>query len=354
MKKPVIGVLGQNGRYGQFLTRFFLQHGYDVCGSDLRTSLTNEDVVKRADVVIFSILPTSAALEVIREMIPYSRPKQLWMDVASVKVSMVKAMLKSKAQVVGLHPMRAPTTGTLEGQKIIRCIGRLTLPWQRWLEEVLLLTKAEVIESTPDKHDKMTAVTQALPHALSFIMASVLRELNVDLKDSLRYGSPFYRIHLNLIGRSLGNNPNLLADLQMCNPYAPAMLRSIGHAFVRFGAYVDRKDRKRFIEDFKRNKDYFSFGTLTPAFELFDDVVKLVSDHSERMVTVEVADRKGVLNEILAIFSEAGVNLTSIHSEKIGERNAKFFIGSEQPKESETMKVVIKKIKEVSSVTFVQ
>ncbi|MCK5605589.1 prephenate dehydrogenase/arogenate dehydrogenase family protein, partial [Candidatus Pacearchaeota archaeon] len=53
--KKLIGIIGGNGKMGQYFTDFFEKNGYSVIISDKRTKLTNQQLAKKADVVIVSV-----------------------------------------------------------------------------------------------------------------------------------------------------------------------------------------------------------------------------------------------------------------------------------------------------------
>jgi prephenate dehydrogenase len=128
MKKPIVGIIGINGLFGQLLKSFFEEHCDTVIGSDSQnpTLNTNIDVVTKADVVIFAT-PIMETPDIIHSVLDHTRSDQLLMDVTSIKQPAVEAMLKSKAQVVGLHPMFRPTV-PFAGQTIVVCLARLTVP----------------------------------------------------------------------------------------------------------------------------------------------------------------------------------------------------------------------------------
>ena len=118
-----IGIIGGNGSFGQWLVNFFESLGYEVLISDVGTQLTNEQVVEQSKVVIFSV-PISKTVEVIKEMAPFSREGTLWLDITSLKTDAVNAMLKSKASVIGMHPMFKPSSLSMRGQTVVPCLNR--------------------------------------------------------------------------------------------------------------------------------------------------------------------------------------------------------------------------------------
>ncbi len=64
MKKPIIGIIGGKGKMGKAFARFFVELGYEVIVSDLKTKLKPLELVRKSDVVIISV--------------PIDKTEQLW------------------------------------------------------------------------------------------------------------------------------------------------------------------------------------------------------------------------------------------------------------------------------------
>lgn len=270
-KDPIIGILGIQGQYGRWLQAFCEAQGWTVIGSDLGTELTNERVVEGADVVIFSV-PIRYTVEVIESMLEHARPDQLWMDVTSVKQKPVEAMLKSKAEVVGLHPMCAPTHDTLKGEIVMVCEGRVE-QWREFVDQFLEASEAQVKRVTPEEHDRMMATIQALPHASILSMAAVLRKREVDVHEMLESTSAFYRIVWSLMSRILAQHADLYADIQMENPSTVEILKELEDGIRELRERVEAGEREEFIEEFGKSAEHFGEEELKSGYDLFEDLM---------------------------------------------------------------------------------
>ena len=345
MKTVTVGIIGINGKYGQWLKRFFESLGHTVIGSDLNTETTNQSVVEQADVVIFSVWP-SATAAAIREMISYSRTDQLWLEVTSIKAEPVKAMLASQAEVVGLHPMCAPTVKTLRGQTVIVCPVRVN-KWRSWIMEVLRDSQATIKLTTPEDHDHQVAFVQGLPHAAILVMAAVLRRMNVDVSESLEFTSPFYRIAWGLMGRILAQNADLYANIQMLNPNIPIILAALEEEIRRFRELVVSKDKDAFLREFGASAEHFGQDNCREASTLFDHLNRLMTDLAEdnSVMLQAIEDHPGILHQISGILAEAGINLTSFHSFRAG-KGYRFWVGLDRPRKSPEVQAALKRINE--------
>lgn len=352
MKKHTVGIIGIDGKYGQWLKFFFERLGHRVIGSDVMADVTSRQVVEQADVVIFSV-PISVVVSVINEVAEFSREGQLFMDITSLKGPAVDAMMKSVANVVGLHPMCAPPKegGTLRGQVIVRCDARLSDEWKVWVDEFMVATSATIKGSTPFEHDKNMAVVQALPHAIQLVMARVICKLGVDVPESMSYTSPFYKITFGLMGRILSKDSAMYASIQMENPHVSKVIETLKDELERFSSIVGLENKvhrsQAFDDDFKSSQKHFGKEPIAKADKFFDDIIGLMADLSEENMFVLEAeiDRPGLAHVVTGIFAEEMVNLTSFHSKKVSGGRIRFMVGFDGRKESPEIKAVELKLR---------
>lgn len=321
-----IAIIGNAGKYGRWLEQFFnhlISEGLvaSVFGADVGTPETNLDVASRADVVVVAV-PPRVTVGVIREITPVLRPGQLVMDITSLKVEPIRAMLESAAEVRGLHPMCAPPRlFNWRGQTVADCPVRLA-QWREWSDAVLRWSGARLKVCSPEQHDHHMAVVQGLVHATELVMASVIRNMGVNVRESLGYTSPIYRIALSLIGRILKQNPELYADIQMLNPAVPVFLQAAAQELGRFQDIVEAGDQRQFTAGFLANREHFGAQVLQENFDLFELLNQLMVDHgSEDQVTLVVApqqDQPGVLHQMTGAFLLEGVDLISLRTFRVG------------------------------------
>lgn len=320
-----VGIIGNEGKFGLFLERLFIEYGCKVIGSDAKNSKDisqdNIKVVTESDIVVFAIPPRNTA-EVMDSLVQFSRPAQLWMDVTSIKQEPVKAMLKSRAAVLGTHPMCAPSVKSLRGQKLVVCPMRLN-DWHDWIGKFLIWTGAKVLICSPEKHDRVMARVQGLVHALSLTLASTLRSTDTSVHETLNFASQVYRIALSLPGRILKQDASLYADIQMLNPEVLPVLKQATAELNRLIEIVEKGDREEFERRFALDREHFGERELADAYNLFDELSQLLAARSSenQIILKTKKDRIGLLHEITGIFLEAGVNITDFHSFSAGEGN---------------------------------
>lgn len=246
------GIIGGTGKMGQLFVPVFERAGYEVLVSGRSSSLTSEDIARQCDLVIVSV-PIRNTVRVIRRIAPLMKPGQLLCDFTSLKVKPVEAMLKSAADVVGLHPMFGPTVRSLKSQTIIVCPARVEDASLQKLVAIFRSEGARCTITTPEEHDKMMAVVQGLTHYVTLCMADSIRRLGMDIEATREFTSPVYQIELSLIGRLLSQDPELYADILEENPYVPEVLAACQKSAADLSAIVNNHDAAGFRAFFEEN-----------------------------------------------------------------------------------------------------
>ena len=246
------GIIGGTGRMGRLFAPVFERAGYEVLVSGRSTTLTGEDLARQCDLVIVSV-PIRDTVRVINNIAPLMKPGQLLCDFTSLKVKPIEAMLRSEADVVGLHPMFGPTVSSLKNQTIIVCPARVEDAILNNLVAVFRNEGARCTIATPEEHDRMMAVVQGLTHYVTLCMAESIRRLGVNIETTQEFTSPVYQIELSLIGRLLSQDPDLYADILQQNPYVPEILSTCQKSASDLLSIVNAHDPAGFREFFEAN-----------------------------------------------------------------------------------------------------
>ncbi|AWH49272.1 prephenate dehydrogenase [Stenotrophomonas sp. SAU14A_NAIMI4_5] len=336
-----VGIVGSAGAYGRWLARFFQQHmQLQVIGHDPADPASHapEQLLAQADVLVFSA-PIRHTPALIADYVQQSAGREhgrLWLDVTSVKDAPVQAMLASQAEVVGLHPMTAPPKApTLKGRVMVVCEARLQ-HWQPWVDSLCAALQAECVRATPQHHDQMMALVQAMVHATHLAQAGVLREYQPQLGDlaaMMPYRSASFELDTAIISRILSLNPAIYEDIQFGNPYVAPMLDRLVGQLQALQAQVGQGDdaaRGWFREQLlAANHDAFGEPALAAGNYTFERVGYLLADLTERnALSVHLPeDRPGSLRELLHVFEQHSISLASIHSSRTPGGEVHFRIG---------------------------
>jgi prephenate dehydrogenase len=266
------GIIGGTGKMGRLFTPVFERAGYEVLVSGRSTLLTNADLAEQCDLVIVSV-PIHDTVRVIEEIGPVLRKDQLLCDFTSLKILPVAAMLKSKARVIGLHPLFGPTVQSLRHQTIIICPVRAEEKIVQSLLSLFYSEGARCTLATPEQHDRMMAVVQGLTHFVTLCMADSVRRLGIDIETTRAFTSPVYQIELSLVGRLLSQDPSLYADILQQNPFVPEVLSICTSSAEDLRRIVDTKDPALFKEFFTSNSRNLG-AWCDEGMQMTDDLIK--------------------------------------------------------------------------------
>lgn len=248
-----IGIIGGTGLMGTMFAPLFRADGYEVLIAGRRTELTYEALADASDVVIVTV-PIENTAEAIARVAPRMRPEQLLTDFTSIKAAPVRAMLASRASVIGCHPVFGPVADP-KGQNVVLCPARPGgfLPWfRRWFESHGM--HVEVMDA--DAHDRAMGMIQGLLHFVNVSFARTLQLSGSSAEDLLKVSSPIYRIFFATVARILSGDPALYGAIQTDN----AASRDAVRTFLREGeqilAGIERDDPSAFIAAFREAARY--------------------------------------------------------------------------------------------------
>ena len=340
-QRPRIGIVGSAGAYGRWLRAFFeTRMGLEVIGNDpADPAATGEDaLLEQADVLLFSA-PIRRTPELIERYARLSAGREagrLWLDVTSVKAAPVAAMLRSQAEVAGLHPMTAPPKSpTLKGRVLVVCEARLS-SWRPWLESLLAALEAECVRATPERHDRAMALVQAMVHASHLAQAGVLREqagLVGPLAALMPLRAASFEMDAAVAARMLSLTPAIDEDIQFGNPHAPEALRALAAQLARMATLVGQGDdvaRTGFRAEFlDANRDAWGEQALALGNYTYERIGYLLADLSDtHTLGVHLPeDRPGSLRGLLHVFERHGVNIASLHSSRTQAGELHFRLG---------------------------
>jgi len=236
-----IGIIGGTGGMGRLFAELFRQEGYGVHVSGRTRGPDMPTMADTCKVVIVSV-PIGITREIIEQIGPLMKKDALLMDLTSLKTEPVKAMLRSApAEVIGLHPLFGPGVASISGHTICICPARGE-GWIGWVKDIFTKHGATIIETTPERHDEMMALVQALNHLNSITLGMVLSEWGVDLAELRRFATPIFHTKLDIIKEIFTNNPRLYAEIITLSPHIQKILDLYGKTLADLKSVIDTKD----------------------------------------------------------------------------------------------------------------
>lgn len=254
MKNVHVGIIGGVHGMGRWLADLLEAEGFTVCVTGRKTPLSSRDVAKVCDVVVVSV-PIAATDEVIAEVGPLLKKNQLLMDLTSLKKEPVTRMLASSpAEVVGCHPLFGPFIAQSTGHNIVLCRGRGE-KWYDWLKNIFVKTGYTLLEKTPEEHDRMMAIVQALNHFNTIALGMAIAETGVGLEEARQFSTPVFRAKMELIKKVLTESPDLFADIIAGNPHSPEVISIYERVVQKMSKLIRKEDGKKLKEVLKKTAE---------------------------------------------------------------------------------------------------
>jgi len=221
-----IAIVGGTGQFGQHLGQRLdenneivisgktIEEAKDVADKHDWEFGESKEIVKDTDVVIIAV-PIAVTTEVIHNIGPFIKEETLLCDITSVKKKPVEAMREYSEEVLGMHPMYAPSN-SINGQKVVLCPEK----GRKWTEMEKFWSEngAEVHITDPHSHDKAMSVVQGLMHFSELVVAETVRKMDLTGEDMNEYSSPVYQLITDLTARMLNQKPELYGSIQAENP----------------------------------------------------------------------------------------------------------------------------------------
>ena len=223
-------IIGGTGETGQWFTRFYKDHGWEVTvwGANARRDIALElgvyfaddpdEEIPLSDAVMISV-PINLTEQVIAQVAPKMKKGSLLMDITSVKtgpVSVMQQYAPKGVELLGTHPMFGPTIPDLHGQTVILVpVDGRCEHWTPIIRSLYEDAGAHIEVTTAIEHDRMMAVVQGLTHFAYISIGSAMAQLDFDVSKSRSFMSPVYAIMVDFTGRILAQNPYLYAMIQM-------------------------------------------------------------------------------------------------------------------------------------------
>jgi prephenate dehydrogenase len=241
MQDIQIGIIGGTGGMGRIFADLFRQEGYSVQVAGRKRGGDITVMADTCNVIIVSV-PIGITVEIIEQLGPHMKEGTLLMDLTSLKTEPVKAMLRSSpAEVIGLHPLFGPSVASISGHTIVICPARGER-WIAWVKDIFTKHGAILIETTPERHDEMMALVQALNHLNSITLGMMLKQWGIDLADLRNYATPIFNTKLAIIKEIFVNNPRLYAEIITLSPHIQKILDLYRKTLADLKSVIDKKD----------------------------------------------------------------------------------------------------------------
>lgn len=259
VKQRQVTVIGGRGQIGRFFVEQLSSSGHhvNILGRNDWSNATQ--LLGKADLVIVSV-PIEQTVPIIEQTARYLSSSTALADVTSIKTPIVQAMLdRHPGPVLGLHPMFGPGVDSFLSQNVVVCHGRQQQAYQ-WFLDFIANRGGKLIRCTPQEHDRMMEIVQAIRHFFTFSLGAFLAEEGIDLSRTLKFASPLYRMQLNLVSRLFAQDSSLYLDV-MLQGDRPQVINRLASTYSRLAKLVEKSDRVALIEEFEIACSFFEQET---------------------------------------------------------------------------------------------
>ena len=228
-----VGVYGL-GRFGAFwatqLAKKVEVVGYNRSKRDISlegVTLVDFETLCKSD-VLFLCVSISSLQEVLHAIKDFLGENTVVIDTCSVKVypaMLMKEILKESQPLLATHPMFGPDSAKdgVQGLPLVfyplRCNADQSMYWKELFTNMAI----DVIEMSPEQHDKEAAYSQGVTH----FVGRMLDELHLNPTKLATVG---YKRLMSIVEQTCNDPIQLFYDLQRYNPYANMMREELKDA----------------------------------------------------------------------------------------------------------------------------
>lgn len=225
-----VGIYGY-GRFGKVLAKLlsppYQVNVYDThpIQDDTVNFVSENDIIKEK--FLFIAVPINQFESVIQTIAPRLKAHTTVFDVCSIKLHPVAVMKKHLPEEVGIiatHPLFGPDSiDSGEGLNfMMHPVRDHHACYEQWKH--FFAKKFNVIEMTPDEHDRYAAESQGVVHFIARVLeAAKLHSTPIDTLG--------FKQVLKLIENNCNDTWELFSDLQTYNPYSKDMIAHLEKAF---------------------------------------------------------------------------------------------------------------------------
>jgi len=249
-------IVGGLGGMGRFFSSWFKHSDYQVSILEREDWPKVESLTEGIDLCLLAV-PIDVTAAVAARIAPNLPRECILADVTSLKREPLEAMLSSHSgPVVGLHPLFGPATKTMDRQIVVVNPGRDPQKFQ-WLLKQLSVWGNVLVQTTPEEHDEIMGIVQALRHFATFTFGQFLHSRKVPILRTLELSSPIYRLELVMVGRLFAQDPALYAEIIFASPERVALLKEYVKSLMQNLELLERVDKTEFMTKFREIASWF-------------------------------------------------------------------------------------------------
>ncbi len=243
-----VAIIGGEGKMGSLVRQLLEKHGVKVFAIGKETKDWRH-IIKKSDAILFSI-PVVHFNDVIKNLHKKDLNGKLLIDLSSTVINNLKALKSLSPYPAFIHLLFGPDVHYIKNQNIAVSEN---ITDKRFLEIVSVFKKegAAVTEASPEHHDYMMGLVQALSQFNSLALAKTLSESRTNKKELDAFSSITFSLTAAAISRIMQQSPELWASIQFNNHFFKDELKRHLKNIETLAGYVEAKEYKAFATMFK-------------------------------------------------------------------------------------------------------
>ena len=255
-KSKRVSIIGGRGLMGSFFTQWLSASGHKVNILEHNDWDRADKLLSGVDLVLVCV-PMVKMPEVIQKAAQYIDETTALADVASIKTSVMQTMLEHhRGPVIGLHPMFGSGIKSFLSQNVAVCYGREYEAFQ-WLLNLIEHDGGKIVRCTPEEHDRMMTIIQAIRYFVTFSLGVFLAEEKIDLARSLEIASPPFRMEMSMLSRLFSSSTPLYIDIMLATEERRKTIKKLVKIYNQLAQSVVQGDRDFLLEKFEAVRDIF-------------------------------------------------------------------------------------------------
>ena len=327
VETPRVGILGY-GRFGRALGSLLAEAGIAHRAFDPNVEVPVEyaaaslrEVVSGATFVVVAV-PVARMRAALTDLAPHLNASQVVLDVGSVKVRPAAALSEIMGDAIpwcATHPLFGPLSLAL-AERPLRVV---VCPAPAHPGAALLVTRlyerigCEVIEQTPESHDRVMAHT----HALTFFVAKGMIDAGAGME--VPFAPPSFQAIARTIETVRSDAGHLFAAIAHDNPFAAEARKQLVGALSSIDRALDAQEASPEAEDGPPDSSRFTIpdlGARSPELRQARDHIDAVDREIMRLL----AQRTHLVQRAAAAKARLGAPVldASREAELMGARRA--------------------------------
>ncbi|WP_017655213.1 ABC transporter transmembrane domain-containing protein [Fortiea contorta] len=128
----------------------------------------------------------------------------------------------------------------------------------QWFLDLIENAGGKLIFATPEEHDEMMVVVQAIRHFATLNLGVFLATENVNIQRSLDFSTPLYQQEISIISRLIAQSAPMVADIMLATQSRREAIARLADTTNRLAQLVTQGNRDALISELQKLQSFFA------------------------------------------------------------------------------------------------